>query len=131
MASRSATVLVIFIVAVMAFCFAGVFAAMTGPINIFPNETGGVLDNLSAITDSPDGGYDTYGSQDIQDYSTSDDSQSSDSQQASDSQNQQNQHSDNSGSGGHGSDSGSSDQHTSDSSGGPDSNPGNGGPEGS
>ncbi|MEE1335975.1 hypothetical protein, partial [Methanobrevibacter sp.] len=53
MSSRSATVLVIFIVAVLAFCFASVFASMTGPISILPNQTesGGVLDNLSAITD--------------------------------------------------------------------------------
>ena len=53
MSSRSATVLVIFIVAVLAFCLASVFAAMTGPISILPNQSqsGGVLDNLSAITD--------------------------------------------------------------------------------
>ena len=38
MASRSATVLVVFIVAVLAFCLASVFASMTGPISILPNE---------------------------------------------------------------------------------------------
>ena len=71
MSSRSATVLVILVVAIAAFCLASVFAAMTGPISILPNEndTGGVLDNLSAITDSDDN-YQTYGSPDTsQDYS--------------------------------------------------------------
>ncbi len=59
MASRSATVLVIFIIAIIAFCLATVFASMTGPISILPakNESGGVLDNLSVITDTDDGGY--------------------------------------------------------------------------
>jgi len=57
--SRSATVLVIFIIAIIAFCLATVFASMTGPISILPakNESGGVLDNLSVITDTKDGGY--------------------------------------------------------------------------
>lgn len=68
MSSRSATVLVIFIVAVLAFCLASVFASMTGPISILPNgsESGGVLDNLSAITDDNSNSY-TY--QDYNDYS--------------------------------------------------------------
>lgn len=59
MTSRSATVLVIFIIAIIAFCLATVFASMTGPISILPakNESGGVLDNLSVITDTKDGGY--------------------------------------------------------------------------
>jgi hypothetical protein len=59
LASRSATVLVIFIIAIIAFCLATVFASMTGPISILPakNESGGVLDNLSVITDTKDGGY--------------------------------------------------------------------------
>ena len=59
MASRSATVLVIFIIAIIAFCLATVFASVTGPISILPakNESGGVLDNLSVITDTKDGGY--------------------------------------------------------------------------
>lgn len=83
MSSRSATVLVIFIVACLAFCLASVFASMTGPISILPNEndTGSVLDNLSAITDSDDN-YDTYGYDDSSysnDYSSSD-SQSSEPQ---------------------------------------------------
>ena len=54
LASRSATVLVIFIIAIIAFCLATVFASMTGPISILPakNESGGVLDNLSVITDT-------------------------------------------------------------------------------
>lgn len=54
LSSRSATVLVIFVIAVIAFCLASVFGAMTGTISILPNENesnGGVLDNLSAITD--------------------------------------------------------------------------------
>lgn len=80
MSSRSATVLVIFIVACIAFCLASVFAAMTGPISILPNEsdTGGVLDNLSAITDSDNNNYQSYGYEDSNDYSSGyDDSQSS------------------------------------------------------
>jgi hypothetical protein len=100
MSSRSATVLVIFIVACIAFCLASVFGAMTGPISILPNEndTGSVLDNLSAITDSDDN-VQTYGyddSSNSNDYSssssqssepqvetTSDDSQSSSSSSSS------------------------------------------------
>ena len=79
MSSRSATVLVILVVAFLAFCLASVFGAMTGPISILPNESesGGVLDNLSAITDSDDN-YKSYGSQSTNDYSSysSDDSKS-------------------------------------------------------
>ncbi|WP_405307439.1 hypothetical protein [Methanobrevibacter sp.] len=78
MSSRSATVLVIFIVAVLAFCFASVFASMTGPISILPNESesGGILDNLSAITDdnSNDNSYD------YQDYNYYSEDDSSDNQ---------------------------------------------------
>lgn len=79
LSSRSATVLVIFIVACIAFCLATVFAAMTGPISILPNESdsGSVLDNLSAITDSDSYNYQSYGYDDSKtDSSSSDDSQS-------------------------------------------------------
>lgn len=79
LSSRSATVLVIFVVACLAFCFASVFASMTGPISILPNESnsGGVLDNLSAITDS-DNHYQSYGSPDTSnDYSHNYDSSES------------------------------------------------------
>ena len=71
--SRSATVLVIFIVAVFAFCLASVFASMTGPISILPNDTesGGILDNLSAITDDNSNDK-SYGYQDYNDYSSND-----------------------------------------------------------
>lgn len=78
LSSRSATVLVIFIVACIAFCLATVFAAMTGPISILPNESdsGSVLDNLSAITDSDNYNYQSYGYDDSKsDSSSSDDSQ--------------------------------------------------------
>lgn len=54
LSSRSATVLVIFVIAVIAFCLASVFGAMTGTISILPNESdssGGILNNLSAISD--------------------------------------------------------------------------------
>lgn len=57
MASRSATVLIIFVIAIVAFCLASVCASMTGTISILPNGTGNdhtILDNLSAITDSSD-----------------------------------------------------------------------------
>ena len=81
LSSRSATVLVIFSVAVIAFCLASVFAAMTGPISILPNESdaGGILDNLSAITDSDNNNYHQSYSEDSYDYSYSD-SHSDDSQ---------------------------------------------------
>ncbi|WP_407377682.1 hypothetical protein [Methanobrevibacter sp.] len=84
MSSRSATVLVIFIVACIAFCLASVFGAMTGPISILPNESdsGSVLDNLSAITDS-DNNYESYGDENVHeyynDYSSQDSSQSTES----------------------------------------------------
>ena len=80
MTSRSATVLVIFIIAIFAFCLASVFAAMTGPISILPDESesGGILDNLSAFTDDINDDN-SYGYQDYDysnyDYSSSDDSQ--------------------------------------------------------
>ena len=79
MTSRSATVLVIFIVAILAFCLASVFASMTGPISILPNESesGGIFDNLSAITDNDVSSDRSYGYQDYDDYSYSDDSSSS------------------------------------------------------
>lgn len=67
MASRSATVLVIFTVAVLAFCSATVVGSMTGPLNLFPQDSGGILDNLSAITDGE--GNEAIGSQSYNDYS--------------------------------------------------------------
>ncbi len=101
LSSRSATVLVIFIVACIAFCLASVFAAMTGPISILPNESdsGGILDNLSAITDSDNNNYPSYGYDDSQSSSSSsDDSQSNEPKvetttddSSSDDSNQQNQ----------------------------------------
>ena len=79
LASRSATVLVIFIVAVLAFCLASVFASMTGPISIIPNETesGGILDNLSAITDDDSIGKSNYNYNSYKDYSSDDSSDDS------------------------------------------------------
>lgn len=79
MASKSATVLVIFIIAIFAFCLASVFAVMTGPISIMPEQTesGGLLDNLSAITDEDD----TEDSYNYQDYDYSNDDYSSDDSQ--------------------------------------------------
>ena len=79
MSSRSATVLVIFTVACVAFCLASVFAAMTGPISILPNETNntGILDNLSALTDQDNDNYQSYGYDDSNDYSSNYDDQQS------------------------------------------------------
>lgn len=76
LSSRSATVMVILIVAIVAFCLASVFAAMTGPISILPNESesGGILDNLSAITDENVNNGNSYGYEDYNDYSSSDSS---------------------------------------------------------
>ena len=95
LASRSATVLVIFTIAVLAFCLATVFASMTGPLNLFQGNSGGVLDNLSAITDNSDGGYDSIGSQDYNDYSE-DYSSSSDVETYSEPSQDTSQHTDNS-----------------------------------
>ena len=80
MSSRSATVLVIFIIAIVAFCIACVCAAMTGPISILPeeSESGGILDNLSAITDDNGDNSNSYGNPDYTEYSSS--SSSDDSQ---------------------------------------------------
>ena len=80
MTSRSATVLVIFIIAIFAFCFASVFAAMTGPISILPQESdsGGLFDNLSAFTDDTNEGT-SYGYQDYNSYSSYGSDHSSDS----------------------------------------------------
>ena len=73
LSSKSATFLVIFIVAIIAFCLACVCASMTGEISILPNgnESGGVLDNLSAITDGTGDTGESYGSSDYDDYSSS------------------------------------------------------------
>lgn len=54
LSSRSATVLVIFIVACIAFCLASVFGAMTGPISISNDTDDGILDNLSDIINPND-----------------------------------------------------------------------------
>ena len=68
MTSRSATVLVIFIVAIVAFCLASVFASMTGQISILPNETSNNT-TIENLTNSDDGfNYQSYGSQDISSY---------------------------------------------------------------
>lgn len=73
MSSRSATVLVIFIVAIIAFCLACVFASITGPISILPNESdsGSILDDLSAITNDTGDSGESYGDQYESDYSPS------------------------------------------------------------
>lgn len=70
MSSRSATVLAIFVVAIIAFCLACVFASITGPISILPNESdsSGSLDNYSNITYDTE---DTYDNQYYDDYSYS------------------------------------------------------------
>ena len=83
LSSRSATVLVIFVVACVAFCLATVFASMTGPISILPNESesGGILDNLSVIENADTGDYQSSSYDYSNDYSSSnDDSQSDESQ---------------------------------------------------
>ena len=74
MTSRSATVLVIFVIAVIAFCLASVFGAMTGTISILPNdsESGGILDNLSAITDGTGDSGVRYGNANYDSSSSSD-----------------------------------------------------------
>lgn len=76
MASRSATVLTIFVIAIVAFCLASVCASMTGTISILPNGTGNnhtILDNLSAITDGTGDSGKSYGHEGP-DYSSSSDS---------------------------------------------------------
>lgn len=62
MSSRSATVLVIFTVAIVAFCLASVFASMTGTISILPNGTNesGILDNVSSFVENGNTG-ESYG----------------------------------------------------------------------
>ena len=72
MSSRSATFLVIFAVAIIAFCFACVCASITGPISILPNESdaGSILDNLSAITDGTGDSGESYGNQYSNDYNS-------------------------------------------------------------
>lgn len=74
--SKSATFLVIFIVAIVAFCIACVCASMTGQISILPNdnESDSILDNLSAITNDTGNSGQSYGSKD---YSSSSSSSSS------------------------------------------------------
>ena len=69
MASRSAIVLVILLVSVIAFCFAGVFAAMTGTYHLnfnFGNDTndtgffGNLTDFNSDHSSSSDSSVQTY-----------------------------------------------------------------------
>lgn len=68
LSSKSATVMVIFIVAMVAFCLASVFGAMTGPISILPNKTNeGVLDNLSSFVENGHSGQ-SYGSNSYNDH---------------------------------------------------------------
>lgn len=80
LSSRSATVLVIFVVACVAFCLATVFASMTGPISILPNESesGGILDNLSVIENADTGDYQSSSYDYSNDYSSSNDDSQSD-----------------------------------------------------
>lgn len=74
--SKSATFLVIFIVAIIAFCIACVCASMTGQISILPNdnESDSFLDNLFVITNDTGSSGQSYGSKD---YSLSSSSSSS------------------------------------------------------
>ncbi|WP_067042799.1 hypothetical protein [Methanobrevibacter sp. YE315] len=74
MSSKSATFIVIFIVAIVAFCLASVFAAMTGPISILPNgtdseNTSNDVSNVPVDSGSDDNNY-------YQDYSESSSSSS-------------------------------------------------------
>ncbi|WP_407379734.1 hypothetical protein [Methanobrevibacter sp.] len=84
MASRSAIVLVVLVVAVIAFCFAGVFAAMTGTYHLnldFGNNTTeetSLFGNLSDLTSG-----DNSGSSDDSYVETYTDSGSSESSQSS------------------------------------------------
>lgn len=73
LSSKSATFLVIFIVAIIAFCLACVCASMTGEISILPNgnESEGVLDNLSTIINDSEDTGESYSSQNHDDYSSS------------------------------------------------------------
>ena len=83
MSSRSATILVIFSVAIVAFCLASVFGAMTGTISILPNnseDSGSILDNLSAITEGTGDTGNSYGHESYNDYSGSSQSSSSNDQ---------------------------------------------------
>ena len=59
MSSKSATLLVVFVIAVGAFCIASVFAAMTGEINILPNDYSYSSSSGSGSTSSQsqDSGY--------------------------------------------------------------------------
>lgn len=73
LSSRSATVLVIFVIAIVAFCLASVFGAMTGTITIFPNAT----DDSSELSNSSYNEYKTYGSEYNNDYGSYEDSSNS------------------------------------------------------
>ena len=83
MSSRSATLLVIFTVAIVAFCLASVFASMTGPISILPNKTNDstILDNVSSFVENGNSGesygYKSYDNHEDHSSSSSSDSSSS------------------------------------------------------
>ena len=76
MTSKSATVLVMLVVAIVAFCLASCFAAMTGPISIPIGLDSGnnTTDNLSTVP--VDNSYDDSDYQDYYDYSESSSSNS-------------------------------------------------------
>ncbi len=70
--SRSATILVIFTVACIAFLVATVFASMTGPISIIPtgNNSSGISNNLSTVA-GPSDNYKSSSYDNSKDYSSS------------------------------------------------------------
>ena len=70
LSSRSATVLVIFVIAIVAFCLASVCGSMTGTISIFPNAT----DDSGELYNSSYTEYKSYGSEYQNDYGSYDDS---------------------------------------------------------
>lgn len=71
MSSKPATVLVMLTVAIVAFCLASCFAAMTGPISILPMEldSGNTSDDVSDV--QVDNSDDNNDYQDYSDYSGS------------------------------------------------------------
>ena len=80
MSSKPATLLVVFVISVAAFCIASVFGAMTGEINILPNETD-LLNSSDNITDNASvSDSSSYDSGNDYSYSSSDDSGASSSQ---------------------------------------------------
>ncbi len=93
LSSRSATILVILVISLVAFCLASVFGAMTGTVSILPSGTDDTSINNVTVTNSDNVDHSYNNNYDDYSYSGDDSSDSSDVETTTDNPNSNNENS--------------------------------------